>query len=262
MAGVANLEFMEYKLHDSVAVLTINRPKVNALNSEVLRQLKTAVKGAIRTEAVSVIVITGAGRAFVAGADISEMKDMSPLKAREFAALGQGVFNYIEQAPKPIIAAVNGYALGGGCELAMACDLRIAAKEAVFGQPEVKLGVLPGFGGTQRLARLVGAARAKELIFTGKNLAAGDAEAIGLVNRVVEADSLMEGALELARVIAAQGPVAIKGAKEAINRGLQVDMATGSALEAELFARCFSTEDQKEGMAAFLAKRAPEFKGH
>jgi len=190
------------------------------------------------------------------------MKDMSPLKAREFAALGQGVFNYIEQAPKPIIAAVNGYALGGGCELAMACDLRIAAKEAVFGQPEVKLGVLPGFGGTQRLARLVGAARAKELIFTGKNLAAGDAEAIGLVNRVVEADSLMEGALELARVIAAQGPVAIKGAKEAINRGLQVDMATGSALEAELFARCFSTEDQKEGMAAFLAKRAPEFKGH
>jgi len=261
VAGVANLEFVEYELHDSVAVLTINRPKVNALNSEVLRQLKTAVKGAVRTEAVRAIVITGAGRAFVAGADISEMKDMSPLEAREFAALGQGVFNYIELAPKPIIAAVNGYALGGGCELAMACDLRIAAEEAVFGQPEVKLGVLPGFGGTQRLARLVGAARAKELIFTGSNLAAVDAEAIGLVNRVVQADSLMEGALELARAIAAQGPVAIRGAKEAINRGLQVDMATGSALEAELFARCFSTGDQKEGMAAFLEKRAPDFKG-
>ena len=204
--------------------------------------------------------MTGAGeKAFVAGADITEMKDLNTMEGRKFSILGNKVFRRLENLEKPVIAAVNGFALGGGCELAMACDIRLASEKAKFGQPETGLGITPGFGGTQRLPRLVGTGMAKELIYTGKIIKADEALRIGLVNRVVEVDKLMEEAKNLAETIAANAPIAVKLSKTAINRGVQCDIDTALMYEAEAFGECFSTADQKEGMTAFVERRDKNF---
>lgn len=257
---------MEFKnilveIKDKVAIVKINRPDaLNALNTETLRELRKAMHTlSFENENVRVIILTGEGKAFVAGADISEMKDMSALEAREFSRLGQKVFNFIAAQEKPVIAAINGFALGGGCELALACDIRIASDKAKFGQPEVNLGVIPGFAGTQRLSRLVGIAKAKELIFTGDMLDAQTAHSIGLVNQVVPADQLMTTCMDLANKIASKGPAAVKLAKTVINKGIQADLSTGTSYEAEAFGLCFATGEPKEGMSAFLEKRKPNW---
>jgi enoyl-CoA hydratase len=245
------------------AVVTINRPKaLNALNASTLQELDRAFTEIGGDDSVSVVIITGAGeKAFVAGADISFMKDLNAVAARGFAMLGQAVFNKIENLPQPVIAAINGFALGGGCELAMACDIRLASENARFGQPEVSLGVLPGFAGTQRLPRLVGKGLAKELIYTGDMIDANEAYRIGLVNKVYPAAELLAAAKKLAEKIASKGQVAIRLAKSAVNQGLEMDSARGMAYEAEVFGLSFATEDQFEGMSAFLEKRRAEFKG-
>ena len=247
---------------DNVCTLTINRPEsLNALNADVLRDLDKAVDAAAADGGVRVIVITGAGRAFVAGADIQAMADLDMQEGRAFGQIGQVLFRKIEKMEKPTIAAVNGFALGGGCELALCCDMRIASEQAVFGQPEVGLGITPGFSGTQRLTALVGKAKAAELILTAQNIDAATALAMGLVNRVVPADRLMEETSALASKIAANAPLAVRWANSAIKRGLRTDPDTGIAIESDLFGMCFATEDQKEGMHAFLERRKPEFKG-
>lgn len=247
---------------DSVAVITVNRPEaLNALNSEVLGALDEAVDDVLNDDSVRVIVFTGAGRAFVAGADIGEMADLGMEEGRAFGRRGQILFRKIERAEKPTIAAVNGFALGGGCELAMACDMRIASEYAVFGQPEVGLGITPGFSGTQRLAAVVGKAKAAEIILSASNIDAADAEKIGLTNRTVPAEKLMEETMALASKIASNAPLAVKWANSAIKRGLETDIETGILIEADLFGMCFATQDQKEGMKAFLERRKPEFKG-
>ncbi|MGB9779881.1 short-chain-enoyl-CoA hydratase [Caldanaerobacter sp.] len=254
---------IDVKKEEGIATITISRPKaLNALNTETLKELEKALKTLEEDEDAKVIVITGAGeKAFVAGADISEMKDMDSLKAKEFAEFGQRVFRKIELMKKPVIAAINGYALGGGCELALACDIRIASRNAKFGQPEVGLGIIPGFGGTQRLPRIVGVSKAKELIYTGDMIDAEEALRIGLISKVVEQDKLLEEAYGIAKKIMSKGLVAISLAKEAINKGLEVDIDSGMKYEANAFALCFSTKDQKEGMTAFLEKRNPKFEG-
>lgn len=254
---------IEVKIEKGIATITINRPKaLNALNTETLEELKNVLEVLQNDDGVKVIVMTGAGeKAFVAGADISEMKDMSVFDAKKFAELGQKVFRKIELMKKPVIAAVNGYALGGGCELALACDIRIASRNAKFGQPEVGLGIIPGFGGTQRLPRIVGVSKAKELIYTGDMIDAEEALRIGLISKVVEQDKLLEEAYGIAKKIMSKGLVAVSLAKEAINKSLEVDIDSGMEYEANAFALCFGTQDQKEGMAAFLEKRAPKFEG-
>lgn len=245
----------------NVAILSINRPQaLNALSIEVLKELDTALINLEKDNDVFVIIITGEGKAFVAGADIGEMKDMSPEKAREFAMLGSSIFRRIELMDKVVIAAVNGFALGGGCELAICCDILLAGEKAKFGQPEVGLGITPGFAATQRLSKIVGIKKAKELIFTGAMIGAEEAGRIGLVNHVFPQEELMSKALGLAKTIALKGQIAVKYAKSAINRGTEADMDTGNAMETELFALCFANEDQKEGMTAFLEKRKAEFK--
>lgn len=244
-----------------IAIVTINRPKaLNALNSETLKEID-AVFGDIENDnEILAVVLTGAGeKAFVAGADISEMKDMNAVEGRAFGILGNKVFRKIENLDKPVIAALNGFTLGGGCELSMACDIRIASTKAKVGQPEVGLGITPGFGGTQRLARLVGMGMAKELIYTAKLIGADEAYRIGLVNKVVEPDKLLEEAKALANTIAAQAPVAVKLCKAAINRGVQTDIDSALAYESEAFGLCFSTEDQTEGMSAFVERREKNF---
>ncbi len=247
---------------DSVCTLTINRPEsLNALNMDVLRDLDEAVDAAAADGDVRVIVITGAGRAFVAGADIQAMADLDMQEGRAFGQVGQILFRKIEKMEKPTIAAVNGFALGGGCELALCCDMRVASDQAIFGQPEVGLGITPGFSGTQRLTALVGKARAAELILTAQNIDAAAALEMGLVNRVVPADRLMEETAALASKIAANAPLAVRWANSAIKRGMRTDPDTGISIEADLFGMCFATEDQKEGMRAFLERRKPEFKG-
>ena len=214
-----------------------------------------------KDDEILAVVLTGSGeKAFVAGADISEMKDMTTVQGRKFGILGNKVFRKLEILNKPVIAALNGFTLGGGCELAMACDIRIASTKAKVGQPEVGLGITPGFGGTQRLARLVGLGMAKELIYTGKVIGADEAFRIGLVNKVVEPDKLIDEAKTLANVIAAQAPIAVGLCKTAINRGIQTDIDTALSYESEVFGECFATEDQKEGMAAFVEKREKNFK--
>lgn len=241
---------------DGIRLLTINKPQsLNALDSEVLRELGSVVAETAADESIRVLIITGEGRAFVAGADISEMVSKDPMQGLAFGKFGAEVFRAIEQLPIPVIAAVNGFALGGGCELAMACDLRIASTKAKFGQPEVGLGIIPGFSGTQRLPRLVGPAKAKELVYTGEVIRADEALRIGLVNTVVEPEALMDETLALAEKIAAQAPVAVQLAKKAIDTGLQADIDTGIAIENDLFALCFSTRDQKVRMEAFLNKK-------
>ncbi len=245
----------------NVAVLTINKPQaLNALNDEVLCDLSQAFTEAENNKDVYVIIITGAGKAFVAGADISQMKDFGAVEGKAFGVYGNSVFMAIENSPKPVIAAINGFALGGGNELALSCDMRIASSKAKFGQPEVGLGITPGFGGTQRLPRTVGKAKAMELILTGKTIKADEALSIGLVNKVVEPEALMDEAMALAEAICANAQIAVRQSKACINRGLQTDIATGVSFEAEAFGLCFATEDQKEGMTAFVEKRDKNFK--
>jgi len=247
---------------DRIATVTINRPKVlNALDEATLHELERAFISLEGDPSVKVIVLTGSGeKAFVAGGDIAGMQPLGPTAARNSARMAQGVLDRIERCPKPVIAAINGYALGGGCELAMACDLRIAADTARLGQPEINLGIIPGWGGTQRLPRLVGKGRAKELLFTGDMIDAAEAFRIGLVNRVVSASELMTEAKKLAEKIAGKGASALALAKEAVDRGVEIDLERANACEVDLFGLCFATEDQKEGMLAFLEKRPAVFK--
>jgi enoyl-CoA hydratase len=250
-----------YKQDGNIGVLTINRPKaLNALNQELLFELNLAIDEINKDKTIYVLIITGEGKSFVAGADIAEMKEMSPELSRAFAQLGISTFRKIELMEKPVIAAVNGFALGGGCELAMSCDIRIANEKAKFGQPEVGLGITPGFSGTQRLARLVGVGKAKELVFTADIIGADEAKNIGLINKVVSQDDLLDEALKTAKKIASNGQVAVRYAKESINRGIETDMETAMIIERDLFSLCFANEDQKEGMGAFIEKRKADFK--
>ncbi|MBI5419123.1 MAG: enoyl-CoA hydratase/isomerase family protein [Deltaproteobacteria bacterium] len=252
-----------FSVSDRIATIVINRPKsLNALNPATMTDLKAAFEDLAGREDAGVVLLTGAGeKAFVAGADISEMRSFTPVQALEFALFGQSVLEKIERLPQPVIGVINGFALGGGCELAMACDLLIAADTAKFGQPEVNLGIIPGYGGTQRLPRLVGRNLAKELVLTGDPITAQRAFEIGLVNRVVPAADLMNAAREVAAKILSKGPVAVRTAKMAMNRGLDLDLGNGCALEANAFAVGFSTEDRIEGMTAFMEKRKAVFGG-
>ena len=239
-----------------VATITINRPKaLNALSTAVLTDLNAALDEVAADQDVYALIITGAGeKSFVAGADLAEMKDKSVEEAAEYGKFGNAVFRKIETFRCPVIAAVNGFALGGGCELAMSCDIRVASENAVFGQPEVGLGITPGFGGTQRLARLVGAGIAKEMIYTARNIKADRAAQIGLVNKVVAAEELSATVMKMAQGIAKNAPIAVAYAKKAINNGLQTDIDSGIAIEVEEFSNCFATEDQTYGMTCFLEK--------
>jgi len=247
----------------AVAIVTLNRPNVlNALNTQTIDELRRAALELQRDERVGAIVLTGAGeKAFAAGADINELAVQTPAGGREHALAGQHVLDLIENLGKPVIAAINGYALGGGCELAMACTLRLAADTARLGQPEITLGLLPGYAGTQRLARLVGKGRALAVLLTGEPIAAAEAERIGLVNRVVPAAALMKEARELAASLAARPPIAMRYIMAAVNKGLEMPFAEGCVLEATLFGLVASTEDMREGTKAFLEKRKPEFRG-
>lgn len=241
---------------EGVYLLTINKPaSLNAFDTAVLGELAAVVEDLRTNESVKVLVLTGEGRAFVAGADISEMVSKNPIDGLEFGRLGASVFRAIEQLPFPVIAAVNGFALGGGCELAMACDIRLASAKAKFGQPETGLGIIPGFSGTQRLPRLVGPAKAKELIYTGEIIKADEALRIGLVNGVTEPEALIDEALAMAEKIALQPRQAVALAKKAIDAGMQTDIDTAIGIENNLFALCFSTEEQKQRMTAFLNKK-------
>ncbi|HWR06617.1 short-chain-enoyl-CoA hydratase [Sporomusa sp.] len=244
-----------------IGVITLNRPQaLNALNYAMLQELDSLLDRIAGDDTVKTVIITGAGeKAFVAGADITEMLPLSAMEGRKWGKFGQRVFNKIENLPQPVIAAVNGFALGGGCELAMACDLRIASDKARFGQPEVTLGILPGFAGTQRLPRLVGKGRAKELIFTGDIIEANEAYRIGLVNKVTASSELMTSARALAGKIMSRAEIAVKLSKAAVNEGMDMDIESGIAYEAEVFGLCFATKDQKEGMTAFVEKRNARF---
>lgn len=245
-----------------VCTVRIDSPEnLNALNGALLEELDRAFDEAAGDEGTDVVILTGQGRSFVAGADIAEMSRMTADEGRRFGRLGARLFRKIELLEKPVIAAVNGFALGGGCELAMACDLRVASSKAKFGQPEVGLGIIPGFSGTQRLPRIVGQGKAKELIYTAAVIGAEEALRIGLVNRVVEPERLEEECMALAVRIASQAQKAVRYAKEAIGRGAGVDMDTAMEIEASLFGLCFATADQKEGMDAFLNRRKPAFGG-
>ena len=252
-----------YEKKGPIAYVTINRPKVlNALNTPTWTDIRAAFEVAKADPSVLGVILTGAGdKAFIAGADISELAHVDAYEAEESSRFGQGVLDLIENLGKPVIAAINGFALGGGCETAMACTIRIAAEHAKFGQPEVKLGLLPGGGGTQRLPRLVGKGRALQLILTGETISAQEAHRIGLVNEVVPAADLIGRAEAILKQIAANAPIAVKFSLEAVNKGLESSQAEGFALEASYFGICAATEDKKEGTSAFLQKRAPQFHG-
>ena len=249
------MEFVTYETEGYVGVVTINRPKaLNALNSQVLEELDATFK-AVDLDAVRCIILTGAGaKSFVAGADIGEMSTLTKAEGEAFGKKGNDVFRMIETFPIPVIAAINGFALGGGCEISMSCDIRICSDNAVFGQPEVGLGITPGFGGTQRLARIIGVGKAKEMIYGGRNIKADEAYRIGLVNNVYTLEELMPAAKKLASTIAANAPIAVRNCKKAINDGLQVNMDDALVIEEKLFGDCFETEDQKAGMGNFLEK--------
>jgi len=246
---------------EKLAVLYINRPKaMNALNKDTLLEIKDAVTAVNDDPAVELLIITGSGdKSFVAGADIAFMQNLSAMEAREFGALGQKAFRLIEAMEKPVIAAVNGFALGGGCELAMCCDFRIAASNAKFGQPEVGLGITPGFGGTQRLPRWVGPGMAKQLLYTADVINADEAFRIGLVNKVVQPEELLPEVKKIAGRILSKGQLAVRLSKAAANEGMQTDIDRAMSIEADAFGLCFATQDQKEGMTAFLEKRKANF---
>ncbi len=249
------MEFVTYEVEGAVGIITINRPKaLNALNSNVLEELD-ATFDAVDLDTVRCLVLTGAGeKSFVAGADIGEMSTLTKAEGELFGKKGNDVFRKIEVFPIPVIAAINGFALGGGCEISMSCDIRICSDNALFGQPEVGLGITPGFGGTQRLARVVGLGKAKEMIYSGRNIKAEEAYRIGLVNNVYSLEELMPAAKKLASIIASNAPIAVRNCKKAINDGLQVDMDQALVIEESLFGNCFETEDQKAGMGNFLEK--------
>ena len=249
------MEFVTYEQDGFVGVVTINRPKaLNALNSEVLKEIE-ATFDAIDLETTRAVVLTGAGdKSFVAGADIGEMSTLTKEEGEAFGKIGNDVFRKIETFPIPVIAAVNGFALGGGCEISMSCDIRLCSENAIFGQPEVGLGITPGFGGTQRLARIVGVGKAKEMIYTAFNIKAEEAYRIGLVNAVYPQEELLAAAKKLANKIASNAPIAVRACKNAINDGLQVDMDQAIVVEEKAFGSCFETEDQKAGMGNFLEK--------
>ncbi len=248
-------EFVTYEQDGFVGVITINRPQaLNALNSQVLEELEETFK-AVDLETTRALILTGAGeKSFVAGADIGEMSSLSKAEGEAFGKKGNDIFRFIETFPIPVIAAVNGFALGGGCEISMSCDIRICSENAIFGQPEVGLGITPGFGGTQRLARIIGVGMAKQLIYTARNIKAEQAKAIGLVNEVYPQDELLDQAKKLASIIAANAPIAVRNCKKAINDGLDTDMDQAIVIEEKLFGDCFETEDQKAAMANFLEK--------
>lgn len=248
---------------DGVLVITVDRPKVlNALNAQTVAEIGSAFEAARDDASVRCVILTGGGeKAFVAGADINELSQMTPISGKATSERGQRILSLIERFPKPVIAAVNGFALGGGCELALACHIRIASEKAQLGLPEVTLGIIPGYGGTQRMARLLGKGKALELILTGDRIGAAEAEKIGLVNRVVPADQLMSVAEEMGRKIASRGPLAVKASIEAVMSGSEMPFEEGQFLEATLFGLLASSEDMREGMAAFLEKRPAAFKG-
>lgn len=250
------MEFITYEVEGQIGIITINRPKaLNALNSAVLDELDKTLD-AVDQETIRCLILTGAGeKSFVAGADIGEMSTLTKAEGEAFGKKGNDVFRKLETFPIPVIAAVNGFALGGGCEISMSCDIRICSENAVFGQPEVGLGITPGFGGTQRLARIVGTGKAKEMIYGARNIKAEEAYRIGLVNNVYPAEELMPAAKKLASTIARNAPIAVRNCKRAINEGIQVDMDQAIVIEEKLFGSCFETCDQKEGMNAFLEKR-------
>lgn len=266
-APYLNSRAMDYKfltlaVENRIATLSVNRPdKLNALNDVTIGELARAIDEVRGREDIGGLIVTGAGRAFVAGADIGELAGQTPASARALGRKGQVVFRQFEMSPKPVIAAINGFALGGGCELALACHIRIASDKAKFGQPEVKLGTCPGYGGTQRLARLVGKGRAIQLIISGETIDAAEAYRIGLVNRVVDANVLMNAATEMMQQILANAPLAVAYSIEAIDRGLEMSLDDALILEATQFGLLASTDDMKEGTAAFLEKRAPVFHG-
>ena len=253
------MEYIKLSAEGNVGVLTINRPAaLNALNDQVIRELDEALDS-IDLDSIRCLVVTGEGqKAFVAGADIGQMSGLSKAEGEAFGKLGNDVFRKLETLPIPTIAAVCGFALGGGCELAMRCDVRLCSDPAVFGQPEVGLGITPGFGGTQRMARLIGMGRAKELLYTARKVKAPEALAIGLVQGVYPAEQLMEEALKMAQRIAGNAPIAVRACKKAVNDGLQVDMDRAVTVEEKLFGSCFETEDQKNAMSAFVEKRKPD----
>lgn len=257
------MENVIFNEKNGMAEIIINRPKaLNALNTATLKELGEVINNISSRKDIYTVIIIGSGeKSFVAGADITEMKEKSAIEGREMAILAQKVFSNIENMPQVVIAAVNGYALGGGCELSMCCDIRLASSNAKFGQPEVGLGIIPGFAGTQRLPRLVGKGIAKELIFTTDMIDANEAYRIGLVNKVYEKDELLDKAREMANKIMQKGMYAVSLAKSSINNGLNMDTESAYAFEANLFGLCFSTEDQKEGMTAFVEKRKSSFKG-
>ena len=250
-----------YEVKGNIAILTISREKaLNALNSEVLNDLDAALD-AVDVNAVRALILTGAGKkSFVAGADIGEMSTLTKAEGEAFGKVGNDVFRKIETLPIPVIAAINGFALGGGCEISMSCDIRLCSENAVFGQPEVGLGITPGFGGTQRLARIVGPGKAKQLIYTARNIKAAEAYRIGLVNEVYPLEELMPQAKKMAKGIAKNAPIAVRACKKAINEGLEVGMDEAIVIEEKLFGSCFETEDQKYGMAFFLDKNKEKVK--
>lgn len=260
---MSNYENILFEKKNQIAYVTIHRPtKLNALNRGVMRELNDAFTRMGDDLEVRAVILTGSGeKAFVAGADIGELATQTPVEGKEFSLWGQGVLNKIENLGKPVIAAINGYALGGGCELAMACTVRIASENAKLGQPEVKLGIMAGYGGTQRLPRLVGKGIAMQLLLTGEQISATDAYLIGLVNKVVPYAELMPTAEKMAQAMIANAPLALKYSMEAVNRGLEMKQEEGLFLEATLFGLCCTTEDMKEGTKAFLEKRPAQFKG-
>ncbi len=253
------MNYVKYEQNEFVGIITIDREKaLNALNSEVLSELEAVIDG-VSTENTRCLIVTGAGqKAFVAGADIAEMSNMTKAEGQAFSAKGNAVFRKIEKLPIPVIAAVNGFALGGGCELSLSCDIRIASENALFAQPEAGLGITAGFGGTQRLARTIGIGKAKEMLYTCGKVKADEALALGLVNAVYPSDQLMEECVKLAGKIARNAPIAVRASKKAVNDGMQVDIDSAIAIEAEQFGKCFESEDQKNAMQAFCEKRKPE----
>ena len=252
-----------FQVKDGIATITFNRPEtLNALNSDILKELSQALDEIAQDENIRVLILTGAGeKAFVAGADINELAAFNTLEAKHFSEEGHVLMHKLQTLPIPVIAAVNGFALGGGSEIALACDFIYASENAMFGLPEINLGIIPGFGGTQRLPRLIGKNRAKEMIFTGKMIPATEAQAMGMVNKVCSPEQLMDEVVRTAQTMASKGKVTLRAAKQAVNNGMNVDLATGCSIETDAFSLCMASPDAKEGTSAFLEKRKPDFKG-